>query len=86
VAGQREEAAARSLAQTALPQLFELAMSRLADSPDLQELLQEQSQGLTAAAMESLRERSRGADQAAQGLASRLLRRRRAARPALAGP
>jgi hypothetical protein len=86
VAGQREEAEARSLARTALPELFELAMSRLADSPDLQELLQEQSQGLTAAAMERLREQSRGADQAAQRLASRLLRRRRAARAALARP
>jgi hypothetical protein len=87
-AGLQEEMASRSLASAALPDLFELAMARLADSPDLQELLQEQSQGLTAAAMDRLRAYSQGADQAAQGLASRLLNRgpRRAGRPALLRP
>ena len=74
-AGMQEEMAARSLARTAIPELFELATATLADSPDLQELLQEQSQGLTTAAMNRLRDYSQSADQAAQGLASRLLRR-----------
>jgi hypothetical protein len=88
MAGLQEEMAARSLARTALPQLFEVAIARLTDSPDLQELLQEQSQGLTAAAMKRLREYSQGADQAAQGLASRLLHRgpARAPRTALSRP
>jgi hypothetical protein len=87
-AGVREEMAARSLARTALPEVFELAMARLADSPDLQELLKDQSEGLTVAAMNRLREYSQGADQAAQGLASRLLHRgpRAAGRPALSQP
>lgn len=74
-AGLQEEIAGRALARAVLPALFELAMARLADSPDLQELLQEQSEGLTAAAMNRLRAYSQGADQAAQGLASRLLHR-----------
>jgi hypothetical protein len=88
VVGLQEEVAARSLALTALPELFELAMARLADSPDLQEFLQEQSQGLTAAAMDHLRGYSQDADQAAQGLMSRLLHRGPASarRPALASP
>jgi hypothetical protein len=88
-AGLQEEMASRSLARSALPELFELAMARLADSPDLQGLLQEQTQGLTAAAMNRLREYSQGADQAAQGLVSRLLHRGPGPaphRPALARP
>jgi hypothetical protein len=86
--GMQEEMAARSLARTALPEMFELAMARLADSPDLQEFLQEQSEGLTAEAMQRLRSYSHDADQAAQGLVSRLLHRGpgRAHRPALARP
>jgi hypothetical protein len=88
MAGLQEEMAARSLARTALPELFELTMARLADSPDLQELLQDQTQGLTAAAMNRLRAYSEGADRAAQGFLSRLLRREptRTPRPVLSSP
>jgi hypothetical protein len=85
-AGLQEEMASRSLARAVLPELFELGMARLADSPQLQELLQEQSEGLTAAAMNRLRAYSQGADQAAQGMVSRLLGRQPARRPALSRP
>jgi hypothetical protein len=80
--------ASRSLARAALPDLFELGMARLADSPELQELLQEQTEGLTSAAMNRLRAYSQGADQAAQGMVSRLLGRQpaRRHRPALSRP
>jgi hypothetical protein len=74
VVGQQEELAARSLARTALPDLFELAMARLADSPELEELLEEQTEGLAGTAVNVLREQSRGVDRAVQGWASRLLR------------
>ena len=75
-AGRREEAAGRSLARMALGTFFEGAIARVAESPDLKRVIEEQSQGVTVAAVNELRERSRRADNLVEGFARRLLRPR----------
>src|SRR6185369_15001332 len=70
--GQIEESAARALARATLDGLFELAAARLADSPALRRVIEEQSQGLTSSAIAELRDRSARADRAVEAIARRL--------------
>jgi hypothetical protein len=68
-AGRREEREARLLARLTLDGLFELVAGRLADSPELQQVIEQQSQGLTSSAMAQLREQSARADRTAENIA-----------------
>ena len=70
--GQIEESAARALARATLDGLFELGAARLADSPALRRVIEEQSQGLTSSAIAELRDRSARADRAVEAIARRL--------------
>jgi hypothetical protein len=74
--GVREERAGRDLARLAMGVLFENAMTRVAESPELKHVIEEQSQGLTSSAMGELRESSARADGLVESVADRLLRRR----------
>ena len=75
VAGQREEAASRAVAQEALTALRERALARVADSPDLKRVIREQSQGIAVTAVNELRNRSARADRLAERAVRRLLGR-----------
>jgi hypothetical protein len=74
--GTREEQAGRDLARLAVGVMFEDAMTRIAQSPELKHVIEEQSEGLTSSAMSDLRESSARADQVVESVARRLLRRR----------
>jgi hypothetical protein len=74
--GAREEQAGRDLARLAVGVMFENAMNRVAQSPELKQVIEEQSGGLTSSAMGELRESSARADQVVESVARRLLRRR----------
>jgi hypothetical protein len=74
-AGQREEAASRSVARNALTALRERALARVADSPDLKRVIREQSQGIAVTAVTELRNRSARADRLAERAVRRLLGR-----------
>ncbi len=79
--GAREERAGRRLARLASPSFFELAVARLADSPQLKTVIEEQSGGLAASSVAELRERSELADRLVERVMRRVLRRRPAASP-----
>jgi hypothetical protein len=79
--GAREHRAGRRLARVAAPVFAELAVSRLADSPQLQKVIHEQSEGLAASSVNELRERSEAADRAVERTMGRLLGRGRTSRP-----
>jgi hypothetical protein len=74
--GAREEQAGRDLARRAVGTMFEDAMTRVAGSPELKQVIEEQSQGLTVSAMNELRESSARADRLVESVAGRLLGRR----------
>jgi hypothetical protein len=74
--GAREDLAGRRLARVATPAFFELAVARLAQSPELKTVIEEQSEGLAASSVAELRERSEHADRTVEGVVSRLLRRK----------
>jgi hypothetical protein len=74
--GAREEQAGRDLARLAVGVMFENAMSRVSQSPELKQVIEEQSQGLTTSAMSELRESSANADRVVESVARRLLGRR----------
>jgi hypothetical protein len=74
--GAREELAGRRLAHLATPSFFELAVARLADSPELKLVIEEQSSGLAASSVAELRDRSEHADRAIERVVRRVFRRR----------
>jgi hypothetical protein len=74
--GGREERAGRRLARLATPSFFELAVARLADSPELKTVIEEQSGGLAASSVTELRERSEAADSVVERVVRRVLGRR----------
>jgi hypothetical protein len=73
--GRYEEARARQLASAALAAAVEIAAARLADSPDVRRLLEEQSEGLAASAVSELRDQTARADRLAESVVWRVLRR-----------
>jgi hypothetical protein len=77
VAGMREETEARALARAALITMRERAIARVAESPDLKQVIRDQSEGIAVTAVAELRERSAEADALAEGALRRLLGRRR---------
>jgi hypothetical protein len=81
--GARETLAGRRLARLAAPGFFELVVARLAQSPELRAVIQEQSEGLASSSVAELRERSELADRIVDRLVRRMLRRART-RPASA--
>ena len=74
--GVREEQVGRDLARRATGQIFASAMARVAESPELQQVIEQQSGGLTTSAMNDLRESSARADKMVESVAGRLLHRR----------
>jgi hypothetical protein len=74
--GAREQLAGRRLARRATPGLIELAVARVADSPELRTVIEEQSEGLATHSVAELRERSHDADRAVERLVRRVFRRR----------
>jgi len=75
-AGRREERGGRALAREALKGYYEIAMARVADSPELKQVIAEQSQTLAESAVADLRNGSARADDAIESVARRLLPRR----------
>jgi hypothetical protein len=75
-AGVREEQQARGLARLAVEQMFASAMSRVAQSPELKTVIEQQSEGLTTSAMNELRESSARADRMVESVTGRLFGRR----------
>ena len=75
-AGRREEHGGRALAREALSGYYELAMARVADSPELKQVIAEQSESLAESAVTTLRDGSARADDAVESVARRLLPRR----------
>jgi hypothetical protein len=73
--GARETLAGRRLARLAAPGLFELAVARLAQSPELRKLIAEQSQGLASSTVAELRQRSERADTLIEDFLRRILGR-----------
>jgi hypothetical protein len=73
--GAREERAGRRLARLATPSFFELAVARLAESPELKLVIAEQSEGLAKSSVGELRERSEHADRVVEKVVRRVLRR-----------
>ena len=82
--GRREEARGKRLAQAAYSQTIDEYIEYLARSPELQELVQSQSEGLAGEVVEELRERTVSADAFLEGFARRMMGR--APRRALAEP
>jgi hypothetical protein len=78
--GRREESEGRAVARAALISLRETALARVAESPDLQRVIHQQSEGVAVSAVGELRERSARADDVAEGAVGRLFGRGRARR------
>ena len=75
-AGVHEEQAGRDLARRATRQIFANVMAQVAESPELQQVIEQQSGGVTTSAMNDLRESSARADKMVESVAGRLLHRR----------
>jgi hypothetical protein len=74
--GARESLAGRRLARLATPSFFELVVGKLAASPELRGVIEEQSAGLAASSVAELRDRSEIADRVVERFVRRLLHRR----------
>jgi hypothetical protein len=74
-AGWREEVAARALARATGAATIELAMSVIADSPEVRQVIEEQSSGMARSALSDLRDGGQRADALAERIARRLLGR-----------
>jgi hypothetical protein len=81
VVGREEEIESRVLAREAVRTIVRNTSGMIADSPELKRVIQEQSQGLAASAVTSLRVRSARADSVVESAARRLFGRRRAGSP-----
>jgi hypothetical protein len=79
--GRREEAESRALASDALTVLRENMLARVSESPDVKNVIREQSEGIAVTAMGELRERSARADNLAERTVGRLFRGGRNPRP-----
>jgi hypothetical protein len=74
--GARESLAGRRLARLASPSFFELVVGKLAQSPELRGVIEEQSAGVARSSVEELRDRSEIADRVVERFVRRLLHRR----------
>lgn len=72
--GRREESRGKRLAQAAYSQTIDEYIEYLARNPEVQELVQSQSEGLAGEVIEEVRERTVSADTFLEGFARRLLR------------
>jgi hypothetical protein len=72
-AGQREQAAGRTLAAGVVKRLIEGGAAEVVDSADVKRVIHEQSQGIAGEALSEIRDRSVRADDAAENLARRIL-------------
>ena len=79
--GRREEAESRALASDALTVLRENMLARVSESPDVKNVIREQSEGIAVTAIGQLRERSARADSLAERTVGRLFRGGRNPRP-----
>ena len=70
--GRMESAHSRALAQTALDNAVDTSIGQVAQNPELQDLVQQQSSGLVNELVQGLRERSVSADHLSEGIARRL--------------
>jgi hypothetical protein len=74
--GAREEVEGRAMARAALTTIREQAFASLSESPDLKQVIRDQSEGVAVTAVTELRDRSARADTMAEGAVRRLLGRR----------
>lgn len=74
-AGASEQAEGRALARAALTTLRERAFAGIAESPDLKQVIRDQSEGIAVTAVAELRERSARADSLAEGAVRKLFGR-----------
>jgi hypothetical protein len=79
--GRREEAQSRALAFDALTVLRENMLARVSESPDVKNVIREQSEGIAVTAVSELRERSARADNLAERTVGRFFRGGRNPRP-----
>jgi hypothetical protein len=84
--GAREALAGRRLARLASPSFFELVVGRLAQSPELRGVIEEQSAGVAASSVAELRDRSEVADRVVERVVERFARRLLRRRPKQAPP
>jgi hypothetical protein len=75
--GRREEVAGRRLVEVGLNVLPEAVFSAIAESPELRQLISQETAGLTRTAIEKLRRTSARADDTSESIARRVLRGRR---------
>jgi len=73
--GQNEEARSRQLARTAAQQSFDTSMDKLGQAPALEQLIRDQSVGLTQTALDEARARTVSGDMVAENFARSILRR-----------
>jgi hypothetical protein len=74
--GQQEAEASRALGQTAASETLDALLRRLAENPEVQELVQYQTTSLTSEVVEEIRERTVSADNLLEALVRRLLRQK----------
>jgi hypothetical protein len=72
--GKQEAEASRALGQTAASETLDAFLHRLAENPEVQELVQYQTTSLTSEVVEEIRERTVSADNLLEALVRRLLR------------
>lgn len=72
--GQSEAAPSRALGQAAVMESFDRFLQRLAENPEVQELVQTQTSGLTTEFVEEIRERTVSADTFVEAFLRRLLK------------
>ena len=70
--GRVESARSRALAQTALDDAVDTSVGQVAQNPELQDLVQQQSSGLANELVQELRERAVSADNLSEGIVRRL--------------
>jgi hypothetical protein len=75
--GREEEVAGRRLVEVGLKVLPESVFSAIAESPELRQVISQETAGLTRTAIEKLRRTSARADDASESIARKVLRRRR---------
>jgi hypothetical protein len=73
-AGQREQAAARTLATGVIKRLIQGGTAEFAESADVKRVIHQQSQGIAGAALTEIRDRTERADDAAENVVRRILR------------
>lgn len=74
--GQAEEQRSRAVARIAVPEVIDEVLEMLADNPELQDLIQQQSVGLAGEVVDSVREVTVTADSVVEAIARRILGRK----------